>query len=377
MPVKRFDAIVIGGGIGGASIGYFLAKNDLNVCVVELAKIASGASGAAGAFLSPMMGKGSLVDFINEALAFSISFYEKIAPDLLVKNGALRFAKSGESIERFNDNIKLTKIEYERRGEAIFFPNAGAIDAVKLCERLFEKCVVFENAKADRLRYKNGEWHIGELSAQTLVVATGAYPSLLPDWWLKTRGVWGERLRVKPVRPIAYNYMSDIAISASFANQTAAIGATHKRAAIDWQIDPSAIDELLKKAIKMLPEIKNAEFLDILGGMRPASSDYIPIAGKFPNAHKILRDFPNLPNGERVAEDSFSYYPNLYYFGAHGARGFVTAPYVAKIVAKTIANGEKDIENPFKPSRFILRTFRRDIKASSCDTLKQFSPLEY
>jgi hypothetical protein len=47
------------------------------------------------------------------------------------------------------------------------------------------------------------------------------------------------------------------------------------------------------------------------------------------------------------------------------------------MLAKTIANDEKKKENPFKPSRFILRTFRRDIKASSSDTLKQFSPLEY
>ncbi|MDR2639094.1 MAG: FAD-dependent oxidoreductase, partial [Helicobacteraceae bacterium] len=344
--------------------------------VIEQGAIASGASGAAGAFLSPMMGRGALVDFVNNALDFTLDFYEKIAPDLLVKKGALRFPKHNENLEKFSQDSDLIKIPYEKRDGAVFFPNAGAIDAVKICERLLAKCVVFQGTKADRPRYPNGEWIIGDHSSPILVVSTGAYQPLLPDWWLKKRGVWGERLRVKPSQPIALNYMGDIAISASFPDGLAAIGATHKRGAADWRIDYGAIETLLREATKLLPPIKEAEFLDILGGMRPSSSDYMPIAGLFPDAHKILSDFPKIPHGVSAPREEFAYYPNLYFFGAHGARGFVTAPYTARTLAEAIANGERG-ETLLEPSRFILRAFRKEAKLSDRDWLTRYARLEY
>ncbi|MDR2152115.1 MAG: FAD-dependent oxidoreductase [Helicobacteraceae bacterium] len=372
--MAKFDALVIGAGIAGSTIAHALSARGVKVGVIEQGKIACGASGAAGAFLSPMMGKGALVDFVNNALDFSLSFYEQIAADLLVKKGALRFPKSNETIEEFKRDTDLIKIPFERRDNAVFFPNAGAIDAIKLCARLLQNCAVFEGAKADRPRYKNGEWNVGEFQAPILVVSIGAYHSILPDWWLKTRGVWGERLRVKPIKQIEQNYMGDIAISATFQGGEAAIGATHKRGAIDWQIDYGAIGALTNKAAKLLEHIKDAKFIDILGGMRPSSSDYIPIAGLFPNAHKTLRDFPDIPNGRQIAAEAFSYYHNLYVFGAHGARGFVTAPYTARALALAIVDGAKSAAM-FEPSRFILRVFRRS--AEAFNALEQFNGLEY
>jgi tRNA 5-methylaminomethyl-2-thiouridine biosynthesis bifunctional protein len=371
--LAKFDALVIGAGIAGSSIAYALTDRGVKVGAIEAGEIARGASGAAGAFLSPMAGRGFLVDFVNRALDFSLAFYERIAGDLLVKKGALRFPKSLESIERLFDDAAFANIPYERRDNAVFFPNAGAIDAVKLCVRLLEKSVVFQGLKADRPRYNNGEWIVGEHSAPILIVSTGAYPSILPDWWLKTRGVWGERLRVRPVKPIALNYMGDIAISASFSDGSAAIGATHKRGASEWRIDEAAAEFLLREATKALPEIQEARILDILGGMRPASSDYLPIAGLLPDAHKTLSDFPDIPSGRRTPTEAFSYYPNLYFFGAHGARGFVTAPYTALTLAETIVSGAK-ADASLEPSRFILRTFRRS--ADAYDALKRFERLE-
>ena len=39
---KRFDVAILGGGLGGLQCGYILAKNGLNVCVIEKNPLAGG-----------------------------------------------------------------------------------------------------------------------------------------------------------------------------------------------------------------------------------------------------------------------------------------------------------------------------------------------
>jgi len=62
--------------------------------VIEKDKIASGGSGAAGAFLSPKISSGSLYTaFINEAFEFSIKFYKDNFSEFLEQKGILRLLK--------------------------------------------------------------------------------------------------------------------------------------------------------------------------------------------------------------------------------------------------------------------------------------------
>jgi len=64
-----FDIVVVGAGIAGLSAAYFLAKASLKPLLVDRsAGVATGGSGAAGAFISPRIGKGgALQSLTNEA----------------------------------------------------------------------------------------------------------------------------------------------------------------------------------------------------------------------------------------------------------------------------------------------------------------------
>jgi tRNA 5-methylaminomethyl-2-thiouridine biosynthesis bifunctional protein len=353
--LQLFDTVVIGAGIAGSSLAYFLLKRGVKTAVIEKNGVASGASGAAGAFLSPMMGKGALVEFTNIALKFSLDLYDRIAPDLLVKNGAERFPKSGETYLSLLDDLAFIDLPYAKEEKSVFFYDAGVIQAEGICRRLLKSCTLFERLEASRPLYKNGVWQIGDCKAKILAVAIGAYNAIVPDWFTLMRGVWGERLLLRSDMEIPHNLMADIAISATFSDRTFALGATHRRAKSEWEIDGNAKNELLGKAKALKSDITNAEVLDIKGSMRPASSDYMPIVGALPDAAKTFENFPRIVHGEKVEE--YIYHPDLYLFTGHGSRGFVTAPYTANMLAEAIA-GEKKT-TVLSPDRFLERTFRR------------------
>lgn len=372
----RFDALVIGAGIAGSTIAYWLDRYGLKVGVLESERVAAGASGAAGAFLSPMMGKGSAVmQLVNRALVETLELYGEIAPDLLIKGGAIRFPKRDEQNERFWELAEHLEIPHERREGSIFFPEAGAVDAQLLCKRLLAGVMLFEGVKADRPVYQGGEWHAGGHSAPILVVSTGAYTSILPDNWMQLRGVWGERLAVESPVDISSNLMGAVSLSATFADRTAAIGATHRRDKHDWNVDETAAMGLLQEAKNLMPQIGGARVLDIKAGMRPASMDYLPIAGPLPHVHKIAAQFPELMRGRSVPPEQLPVYPGLYLHTGHGGRGFVTAPHTARLLAESIVRRGTLPQNVL-PSRFVGRHFRRQSENGVYDWLRKSPALE-
>ena len=67
---NHYDTIIIGAGIAGATLAHTLTKKNQNVLVLDKNGIASGGSGAAGAFVSPKIGKGSALQTLtNEAFS--------------------------------------------------------------------------------------------------------------------------------------------------------------------------------------------------------------------------------------------------------------------------------------------------------------------
>ena len=51
---KRFDLLVVGGGVIGLACGWRAAQRGLRVCVLERGEVAAGASGVAAGMLAPV-----------------------------------------------------------------------------------------------------------------------------------------------------------------------------------------------------------------------------------------------------------------------------------------------------------------------------------
>ncbi len=82
MDFKVYDFLIIGAGSAGCcSALFFNKKVGKKVAIVDREGIAGGASGAAGAFLSPLPGKKNTYNtFVNEALNFFYRFLRSTKP---------------------------------------------------------------------------------------------------------------------------------------------------------------------------------------------------------------------------------------------------------------------------------------------------------
>ena len=68
---RRPDVIVVGGGVAGCSVAYFLARRGIRAVVVEAGRVAGEASGVAAGMLTPLAeisDRGPFLDFALKAL---------------------------------------------------------------------------------------------------------------------------------------------------------------------------------------------------------------------------------------------------------------------------------------------------------------------
>ena len=85
----------------------------------------------------------------------------------------------------------------------------------------------FVKQKVESIVFEDGYWLIDDIyAAKELVLATGAYKTLLSEPYIQLRGVWGHRIDVQTSTQNPYSIHQFVSISPSNTN-TLAIGATH------------------------------------------------------------------------------------------------------------------------------------------------------
>jgi len=354
--VQHYDVAVIGAGIAGASIAYTLANRGLKVAVLDSAGIAQKASGAAGAFISPKLGKPNPNKaFIHNAYRYVSAFYHEHFPHTFIQRGLLRMPQKNENKEHFFDYESFIDVPYERTNEGFFFPEGGMIAPSELIPKMLERSTFYLH-HVDTLAYEKSVWQMEVCSADHVVLATGFTPPLINVPYFYLRGVWGERIRIESSTPIPHNYHRDVSISTRLANHQVIIGATNDKKKYDETINKAAVEILLQSAREMMP-LSCEKVLEVKGGFRPASTDYMPVIGPLIKM-EYTPLYEQITKGVAVPHDALSYYPNLYVHTGHGARGFVTAPLTAKMLADYMMDAVP-LANDLDARRFFYRWMRR------------------
>ena len=355
-----YDIAVIGAGINGCSIAYELSSAKKNVVVFDTT-IANGGSGAAGAFISPKFSKaGELKEILHDAFVYSMEFYEKNFPKSFQKTRLLHIAKDekdDEILRVYKDKTTLKLFDKDIGVRENISIDSGIVDAQSVCKELLNG-IKFIPHNVDTLEFDNGYWIINEsYSAKEVVLATGAYKSVIEEPYIKLRGVWGHRIDIETSTTNNLSIHQFVSISPS-KDGVIAIGATHnvhyhpETSTQEYDIDDGRA-ELLKKA-SMTIKLDDIKIIKDYTGLRSGSFDYMPMIGGLVLSDETLQDKTINFKVKKVDTSKYLYYPNLYMINGSGGYGFVLAPYLAKILKDHILSS-KDISDRLTPIRFFTR----------------------
>ncbi|MGA8941873.1 MAG: glycine oxidase ThiO [Thermoactinomyces sp.] len=362
--MQHSDVIVVGGGLIGSAIAFFLAKSGTKVVVLERDRIGAHSSSAAAGMLgaqAEMSHPGPLAD----ACLKSHSMFPALAEELLEITGldiemnrkgllkpALTETEANElkELAKWQRAVWLDRRECQEKEEflgeevigCLFFPEDYQVSAPRLTQafaraarhwnaRFIEGCQVIDiqvkDNRVQKLVTSNGVW-----TAETVVLATGAWTG----WIARLLGinlpvypVKGEALAAYANRTLLQHtlYGKGVYIVPK-ANGELIIGATEKENQLDTSVTIDAVYTLLEKAIRYYPILKELKVSRVWAGIRPGTPDQMPYIGKLAPLE------------------------NLIVASGHYRNGILLSPWTGQVVSEIIHGKERDL-SPFAPLRFI------------------------
>ena len=374
------DVVVIGAGVVGCSVAYYLARQGVDVALLEKEAIGSGASFHATGSLSLLGAEFSAGASFDMARASYAEFPQLVAEleaatgmDLLYqRRPSLRLALDDEEIDLISSLMEWQQPHVNMRwidaGEvrtieprlspaiigAVYEDESAQLDSYR-CNLALARGAELKGAKiinrevtgliTNSARVAGVRTASGDIHCGTTVVAAGAWSRAFTTWLdfpVPVRPMKGERLLL--------NYPGDplpVLISSpkrghmiSRLDGLTSVGSTGGRdydrrelfmgEEFDRQPTESARLELLQRAIDVLPDLERAELVQQLAGSRPLSPDSKPIIGPVPGRQGVL-----LATG-------------------HTTKGIHLGPITGRIIADYVCEGSTGAVDmtEFLPDRF-------------------------
>lgn len=383
--MTKTDVLIIGAGIIGCSIAYYLAKEGVETVIIERDDIASGSSGACDGFIFLQ----SKTPGIHLKMALqSAKFYENLASDL---SRELEYRKCGSTVVAENqeelDYLRNLVIRQQKEGldiQVVSATNAHSkvlhlashIQGASICAQDAQvnpimATLAFADAARDRgarmftgspvsameMGEKGKEKYIsdittgkGKIKADTVVVAAGAEtPSILrmigKDLPIIPRR--GQILVTEPLPRIIDCLLTSVSyLTAKFSPEAAKslqcgvtfeqtergnllIGSTREFVGYNRRTTYTGLTTVAKNAVKLMPKCAEFKVIRSFAGLRPHTPDNLPILGPIDNIK------------------------NLIIASGHGGDGIALAPITGRLVGELITEGKTSMDiSELSPNRF-------------------------
>jgi len=361
-----YDVVIIGAGINGCSLAYKLHNLNQKVLVIEQEEIASGGSGAAGAFINPKISKsGELKELIEKSYLYAMSFYKENFPQHTNLAPLLHISKyedENEKIEYFKEhtNLKTSKVPQEtlnhlkdsvKEFACVYLEDNAIVEAKDICIEML-KDIDFKKLHVETLQ----DLHVENIKAKNIVLCTGAYDEIVKEPYIKLRRIFGQRCDVESSTFMEATIHHELSVSATKKNGRISLGASHYLNQDDLPLKEQGALNLIEIAKNSLV-LENIKIHSSYCGMRSGSNDYLPILGQLVDAKKSLKADSSALKGNKKA--SLEYIPNLYMINGVGGYGFVLAPYLAELMSEFLVN-EKELPQFLEPKRFYYRWAKKE-----------------
>ena len=379
--VKSPDVVVIGAGVVGCSVAYYLAREGINVTLLEQESIGSGASAHATGSLSLLGAEFSPGASFQIARA-SYAEFQQIVPELESATGmdllyqrrpSLRLALDDEEADLIKclmvwqqPHVKMHWIDAQEVHSieprlspsiigAVYEDESAQLDSYRLDLALARGAEL----KGAKILYREVTGLItsgptisgvktasGDIPCGTVVVAAGTWSRAFAPWLrfpVPIRPMKGERLLLNhPGEPLKVLISSPkrghmISRMDGFISVGSTGGRDYDRKELflgeefDRRPTETARLELLQRAIDVFPDLERAELVQQLAGSRPLSPDGKPIIGPVPGLESVL-----LATG-------------------HATKGIHLGPITGRIITDYICHGSTRVVSDmgqFLPDRF-------------------------
>jgi len=364
------DVVIIGGGVIGCAIAYYLSRERGRVVVLERGLIGNEASGSAAGMLAPLAEAHGPSPFLDLCLA-SHRLYPELTDTLraevgvdveYVPSGLLRVALSEADEAELSSQIGwqgtlgmgvrwidsaaargLEPLLSPRVRGAIYSPLEHQVNPGRLVQGLARAAeargavIRQETAAVGLLRRGHRVTGVRlaseRLSADAVVLAAG-------PWTKRLGAALGARLPVKPVRgqmlalgggppPVRHIIWGPKGYVVPKPNGFVFVGATVEEVGYRKRTTARGLAFLRRMANALVPALRYAAHVDAWAAFRPGSADNLPILGAVPG------------------------WEGLWVASGHFRNGILLAPVTGQLMARSLLDG-REVEglSPFSPARF-------------------------
>jgi glycine oxidase len=363
--VKRYDVVVIGGGVVGAACARAAALRGLAVAVFEPGPDPAAASPASAGMLAAQIEPAG-ADTLSLSLR-ARDLYEALAPTLLDATGIdVGFWRPGIASLAFDEadehRLKVSVAAQRQAGlrcdwlggsevserwpgtapdcrGALFAPEDGALDPQALTRALLADArrlgavlimepvakVTIEAGRATGVTAKPEM-----VATEHVVVAAGA--------WSGTVGGMPRPLAIEPVRgqlaatpwpdgpPPAILYHEHCYVLTR--GDEAVLGSTMEHAGFECRVTNEGLAQIFRSAVRLMPTLEAQPVRRMWAGLRPITPDGAPLVGGDPDV------------------------AGLWYATGHGRNGVLLAALTGDVIGDLVSTGATPVDvAPWRPDR--------------------------
>ncbi len=368
------DVLIIGGGIIGSAIAYYLSQEGAETVVIDQGTIGAQASSAAVGLIAPLRPFSKSDDPYTKLLLASLALFPDIANELESISGIdIEFQYTGTIREVSLAKLEATKkwlrtwatsdsleVEWLSGAQAcqreaslhvgleaaLYAPKEGQVNAVQYTRAFSEaarlKGATFLSNRAivDVHHSQGRALSVSTMQGETIlcghiVIAAGAWSGICSEWLGCTLPIRPRRGQVLSLRPcnksLQHILFANGIYLAPKRNGTILVGATSDEVGFDTSVTAEGLLWLLTKAIDAVPTLKQARVVGYWAGLRPKTPDSRPLLGIVPG------------------------WKNVTVATGHNGFGITLSAITGRMIAHDVLSGEvTEAIRSFGPSRFQL-----------------------